>query len=693
MSEALLAGLRELAGPELYRRNAFRVTGLPVDVDRPTARRQQQRLAAALQVGADIDGLGGSVDPEEVRAAFDVVLGDPRRRLVHEIFASWGAPAGCGCPESLHVDHDLAVQAHADALDLEPAEVLALAMAGRVDDGWATAAAAWTRTLRSAAFWRHLHHRVEQLDDRQLDGSSVDVLRAELPTALVQPLLQLAASAPYPAPFGKSLADWPVPDRDRLVEEAAGPQYAALDALIGDLHTRLDSGDAEGTVARMHAQANPALARLEGLAPLERHRRTATVRNRLAVLLNNCALAQYGQTGRYEGEVRAWLGEAQKLATDPETVRRIRENRDGYVREERDLRDFRAKVEQLRRAHGRHATAQFLRTLLHQTSDAATAAVIREMLAEVDATGTGYHQPSVRPLPRAYGVRRPRWRLVGSVAVCALLLLFCVLYQRVTDVPDAQRVNFHQPERGDNPAVVACVAEADDWRDGDSAVAVVDCGEEHWAEVVAYLPLVAASAEYPGVETVSRLARFTCLQEMAQFFLSPPTYEAEVIVPDAADWDELNPEANYATCAGRRADDEPLKRQAAVSNPVSAVFPVPMPLTSRRGSLHNAPVGYCVQSTQPPDNRWDEALPIVHCEEPHWAQILGYPHVTGPWPDEDAVAEEAGRACRELTGTRQLPERYTVTAAWPPWWNDASPPDYVACLAHHEDDHWSQGGI
>lgn len=691
MNEAVLTSLREVAGPELYRRNAFRVTGLPVDVDRPTVRRRQQRLAAALKVGADIDGAGSSVGPDELRGAFDVLQGDPRRRLVHEIFASWGSADGCGCPTTTHADHDRAVQAHAEVLDMDPVDVLALAMDGRVDEGWATAAAAWTRTLRSAAFWRHLHHRIERLDDRQLDASVVDALRAELPGALIQPSLQLAAAADYPAPLRKSLADWPVAerDRDRLVEEAAGPQYDKLEALTGELHRLLESGDIEGTVARLHAEALPALARLEGLAPLDRHRGTAAARNRIAVVLNNCAVAEQSKTARYEGDVKAWLAGAEKLATDPETVRRIHENRDGFIGEERAVQEFRAKVHTLQRTHGRYVAAQFLCDILSRTDDPSMTAVVLELMAEINSgSGVSYRQPSRRPAYERQGRRR---QVFGVVAVCALLLVIYLLYQAFSG-PDGQRVDVHSPILTENPPAGACVAEAEDWRDGTSAVSVVDCGEDHWAEVVAYLPLATGPTEYPGVEEVGRLAAFLCAEQLALFSLPPQTYEPEVIYSGLTDWDAQDPDANYATCAARRVDDQRWKGQAMGGNPSHAQLAASMPLMSREGSLANPPIGTCVELAQP-SAEWDEKLPIVRCDQPHWAQILGYPPVTGPWPDEDAVAVTAKAACSSVASSQQLSDEYTMTAAWPPWWNDSNPPDYVACLVHRDDDQPFSGEI
>ncbi|MEJ3745441.1 hypothetical protein WEI85_19375 [Actinomycetes bacterium KLBMP 9797] len=447
MSEVALASLRELAGSELYRRNAFRVTGLPADADRRTARHRQQRLAAALQVGAEVDGDGSAVRLEDLPAAFDVVLGDPRRRLVHEVFAVWGPPAGCRCSPGLHRDHDIAVRAHAEALDATLAALTGTGPVDRADpdrvpDGWSTAAAAWTKTLRSAAFWRHLHHRVKALDDRQLDASIVDVLRAELPGVLVRPLLTLAASVPHPAPLRKRLDGWPVSAKqlDRLVEEIAEPAYAEFDAIVDDLHRRLESGDVDGTLREMRDRAKPVLARITGLAPSKRHRRTAAARDRAAVLLNNCALARHRATRRYDRRVRAWLREAEKLATEPENLRRIRENHEGFEA----LEEFRAKVEEIELTQGSRTARLFLRSILGQVTNEPLADAIRDMLTELEAgTPIGYARRVAGPVwQAATGGRRRR---VAAVAiVCVVLALAYVLHQSGDGGPDAGRGHQHE---------------------------------------------------------------------------------------------------------------------------------------------------------------------------------------------------------------------------------------------------------
>jgi hypothetical protein len=423
--EVVRAGMRELAGPHLYRQNAFRLTGLPATVDRTGARRRQQQLVAALKLGADVDELGSSRDPDAVRAAFDVLLGDPRRRLVHEVFAAWGEPDGCECPALVHQQHDTAVTAHAEAIDIDPDELLAATMAGELPAAWDLAAGSWSRTVRSASFWRHLRHRVERLDDRQLDVSAVDVLKGELPKLLVKPLLALAASARYPAPLRKGIDDWPVSraDADWLLEEAAEPLYEELESLVGDLHARADSDDPDEVVAMVREAVNPALARLEGLIPRDGSRRTAVLCNRTAVVLNNCAFRRFLDDGKYDNTVQAWLSQADALATDPMTEETIDTNRQGMRRAERELNDVWALALKLQRLKGRWAAEQFLRRILDDMSDDDPRGAVQRMLADLGGGATGDTRTGDDTTVRV------GYAVIAVAVVVVAMLVFCFLLQ------------------------------------------------------------------------------------------------------------------------------------------------------------------------------------------------------------------------------------------------------------------------
>ncbi|MGO4428910.1 hypothetical protein AB4Z54_61825, partial [Streptomyces sp. MCAF7] len=108
--------LRELAVPELYQRNAFRVTGISTMATRRTILQQKQHIISAARADVDIPAAGelpltGRRSVKQYGAAFEII-GHPQRRIVDELFWLWGAPDGaCGCDPALHQAHDAAVRA------------------------------------------------------------------------------------------------------------------------------------------------------------------------------------------------------------------------------------------------------------------------------------------------------------------------------------------------------------------------------------------------------------------------------------------------------------------------------------------------------------------------------------------------------------------------------------------------------
>ncbi|HEY6425447.1 MAG TPA: hypothetical protein VIY28_19830 [Pseudonocardiaceae bacterium] len=316
--------LLEVAGPDLYRRNAFRVTGLPTDAPGRTVRERRQKATAALAVGASSElPLPAPATSEEIRAAFDD-LGDAQRRIVDELFWLWSTPnATCSCVSSLHGDHDAAVRAHARALDAE--------LAGDPGTGvlWADAAQRWTALLRRAAFWDHVRHRIHALDDRRLDESTLDALRDTLPRALVKPVVDLAAAADEPARLAAQAAQWfdGHSVADDLLAEASATLAGRISTMTRQAADQLYAGRPHDAAATLES-AIPALHRLEGLAPHDRHRRTAGARNGAAVLLNNCALALINGSGPTPtAEAGRLLDSAHELATEAQTRRTIEANR------------------------------------------------------------------------------------------------------------------------------------------------------------------------------------------------------------------------------------------------------------------------------------------------------------------------------------------------------------------------------
>lgn len=309
-----------LADESLYRRNPFRVTGLATAATGRAVREQRQRALSAYAPATVRSRLPLPETPsaETVRAAYDE-LGRPERRLVAELFWLWDEPAGCGCAPGLHDAHDVAVLTHAAALD-RPTDLAS----------WRAAAAQWSAVLAGDGLRAHLSYRVRVLADRRLDESTVDGVLAALPRALVGPIAAVAATAEDPAALLDGLDDWPV-DRataDEVRHAAAAGTLDAVTDLLGEVG-RLLTDDPARAADRATTALVPAATALEALLPHGRYRRSATVRDQVAVALNNCGVALCEARGARPrpATVTAVYRQATRFAVTADTRETVRTNR------------------------------------------------------------------------------------------------------------------------------------------------------------------------------------------------------------------------------------------------------------------------------------------------------------------------------------------------------------------------------
>ncbi len=322
-----MTALREIANRDLYQRNAFHVTGLSTGVDRRTTRRRQQHVTAVLEAGADLE-TSGSTDPDELRIAFDRLLGDPRRRLVDEVFGEWGRPNGeCGCDVAVHQAHDEAVYAHASAIELllaPPGQKQYRAM-------WRRAGERWTTAMEDPQFWQHLRNRVLSLDDWQLAASAIDQIRSELSAALTGPLLDLATTGDYPARVAKVLEDWPVGGEStrRWVLDAMRPQYERAEDATVALQHRLLQGhhEVDPVIAELDRSVLPVYRRLQVMLPSEQHQRTLTLRDDIALVYHNSAVGIANDGSVHDERITQLLDQADGYAGTPVMKAKIMENR------------------------------------------------------------------------------------------------------------------------------------------------------------------------------------------------------------------------------------------------------------------------------------------------------------------------------------------------------------------------------
>lgn len=323
--------LRALAGPEPYRRNAFRLSGLPTEASGRAIRGRRQKVLTALSAGVALPSVGElpvEADEAGTRAAFEE-LGDSRRRVVHEVLWLWGpSNAGCGCPSGLHADHDQAVLAHAQALDAElHGEDQEIA-----DALWPAAAELWSRTLRRAAVWDHVRYRIKELDDRRLDEADVDVLRDGLPRTLIMPIAELAVKSDEPERLAAHARRWDLSGRvvDEAFDEVTEPVLRQVDEQITQINQKVKREEPHQTVddplpeesAQVHweaiAVAREAVATLVRLDPLlPESRRLVQLKESCGVRLNNSALRLKMRPEIPVGELIEVVEEAQHATRNP----------------------------------------------------------------------------------------------------------------------------------------------------------------------------------------------------------------------------------------------------------------------------------------------------------------------------------------------------------------------------------------
>ncbi len=199
---------------QIYRQNAFRVTGLALSSTGREIRRMADRLAVIEKTDgqlptSDILALAPTPSAGDIRAALDR-LGDPRQRLVDEFFWLW--PAQSGGPQDAALAalaagdsnaavrhwttaaqnsdltvpadaasavHNLAVLEHVRALDAELA-------ADTAQPDWVSVYRRWGLVLSDDRVWDSLVARIRHAANARLDESLAAGIRSALPSALLR---------------------------------------------------------------------------------------------------------------------------------------------------------------------------------------------------------------------------------------------------------------------------------------------------------------------------------------------------------------------------------------------------------------------------------------------------------------------------------------------------------------------------
>ncbi|MGI5163421.1 hypothetical protein ACQEU3_03605 [Spirillospora sp. CA-253888] len=347
-------------GPDLYRANAFAVTGLGVDATARDVRRLNERARVLERVGGSAAGDGGAAppllpflgrpEPAERQAAVQR-LRDPVRRLVDEFFWFWPAaeegpdPAmaalrrgdmdeaeriwtGRGGPAAAH---NLAVLLHARALDGDGLD-------GRL---WQRSLTRWRALLEDDEVWRLLEGRAHRLNDPRLRLDTASRFRAELPAALLSLTARLAAAALRDgrrtvavrllqglrpllrAQQGSALPPDLFEDALRRLLE---PEAARIRALgdTAEQRARSEPESADRVADRLLADTAAPLELLE--AALEPgHPAPAGARDGIADQVLNCMIAYANRTGDWDTAERL-TERAREVAATGATRSRVEEN-------------------------------------------------------------------------------------------------------------------------------------------------------------------------------------------------------------------------------------------------------------------------------------------------------------------------------------------------------------------------------
>ncbi len=226
--------------PDVYRYNAFRITGLAVDASPREIKRRIDELKAADEMGdaADEHTHAFALKPppaiEQIREAAQR-LDDPEKRIVDEFFWFWPENGGAGKADTLVAHllkgdedaaiallqkfvpadasderlselklsvptvamHNLAVLFHLMALDLERKTLQGSTDANlqkSIDQYWRKSFFWWEAITDDETFWSLVTERIRMLDDPRATTGFARRLRASLPYALdkINAMLALA---------------------------------------------------------------------------------------------------------------------------------------------------------------------------------------------------------------------------------------------------------------------------------------------------------------------------------------------------------------------------------------------------------------------------------------------------------------------------------------------------------------------
>lgn len=223
--------LLDLATPDLYRHNPFRVLGLSPRASTQEAHRAAKRKKMKGRLGmaaSTFVGPGATTSASLTEAEIDRAmerLAHPTARLLDEIFWFWPTDSEAGADPTIDAwtqgqaetarrhwqtqtqradlaplaTHNLAILDHLSALereqDLSAVTGVEASQWNDLDALWKGAFELWERVIEDADFWQAIEARIRALNDAQLTTALVRPLRETLPVALSAINAKLAYAA------------------------------------------------------------------------------------------------------------------------------------------------------------------------------------------------------------------------------------------------------------------------------------------------------------------------------------------------------------------------------------------------------------------------------------------------------------------------------------------------------------------
>ena len=221
--------LLDAATKDLYRNNAFRITGLPVDASTREVDRHAGKLKILAEFGPDpnTQGAAFAIKPppslDDIRDAIQKVK-NPEKRLIDEFFWFWPEEFGKSqsdpaiqalakgdsktaieiwnskdksTSDGIVASHNLALVYHIKALDWENYSIKNEIDAERrqkITNYWKEAFKRWERLATSEHFWDKVTARIRQLNEPNLPTGFARRIRATLPESLDKINAELAVA-------------------------------------------------------------------------------------------------------------------------------------------------------------------------------------------------------------------------------------------------------------------------------------------------------------------------------------------------------------------------------------------------------------------------------------------------------------------------------------------------------------------